>query len=229
MVKRAFSRLGTITAGWGRSIRSKQSQLNVEDKKKWASSQDCSGEVGRMSLKGIFMSIFQAVLTFLFPILSLLSLPSAVVEGALTWYQLRSLLLLLAERKRKTEINLRIASFNTQFYCESLMSNEFSRREFYELWHGTEKLYIFFSTSLVYRSWLPACGHTYRRHFESSQCQSIYSHKTSLYHSQRRELWAKYETNNVAMYSTKISQSKKIQITFFALRSINFMFVGDGI
>jgi RAP1 GTPase activating protein 1 len=43
MVKRAFSRLGTITAGWGRSIRSKQSQLNVEDKKKWASSQDCSG------------------------------------------------------------------------------------------------------------------------------------------------------------------------------------------
>lgn len=45
MVKRAFSRLGTITAGWGRSIRSKQSQLNVEDKKKWASSQDCSGMI----------------------------------------------------------------------------------------------------------------------------------------------------------------------------------------
>lgn len=45
MVKRAFSRLGTITAGWGRSIRSKQSQLNVEDKKKWASSQDCSGKM----------------------------------------------------------------------------------------------------------------------------------------------------------------------------------------
>lgn len=43
MVKRAFSRLGTITAGWGRSIRKQQSQLNVEDKKKWASSQDCSG------------------------------------------------------------------------------------------------------------------------------------------------------------------------------------------
>ena len=42
MVKRAFSRLGTITAGWGKSIR-KQSQLNVDDKKKWASSQDCSG------------------------------------------------------------------------------------------------------------------------------------------------------------------------------------------
>lgn len=46
MVKRAFSRLGTITAGWGRSIRSKQqSQLNAEDKKKWASSQDCSGKL----------------------------------------------------------------------------------------------------------------------------------------------------------------------------------------
>lgn len=45
MVKRAFSRLGTITAGWGRSIRSKQhSTLNADDKKKWASSQDCSGK-----------------------------------------------------------------------------------------------------------------------------------------------------------------------------------------
>lgn len=43
MVKRAFSRLGTITAGWGRSIRKQQSQLNADDKKKWASSQDCSG------------------------------------------------------------------------------------------------------------------------------------------------------------------------------------------
>lgn len=43
MVKRAFSRLGTITAGWGRSIRKQQSQLHAEDKKKWASSQDCSG------------------------------------------------------------------------------------------------------------------------------------------------------------------------------------------
>lgn len=43
MVKRAFSRLGTITAGWGRSIRSRQSsQLHADDKKKWASSQDCS-------------------------------------------------------------------------------------------------------------------------------------------------------------------------------------------
>ncbi|EAT43468.1 AAEL005099-PA, partial [Aedes aegypti] len=40
MVKRAFSRLGTITAGWGRSIRKQQSQLNADDKKKWASSQD---------------------------------------------------------------------------------------------------------------------------------------------------------------------------------------------
>ncbi|XP_055380347.1 uncharacterized protein LOC129611299 isoform X2 [Condylostylus longicornis] len=49
MVKRAFSRLGTITAGWGRSIRSKQNpnQLNVEDKKKWASSQDCSNKEGK--------------------------------------------------------------------------------------------------------------------------------------------------------------------------------------
>lgn len=42
MVKRAFSRLGTITAGWGRSIRKQHSQLNADDKKKWASSQDCS-------------------------------------------------------------------------------------------------------------------------------------------------------------------------------------------
>ncbi|KAL7032949.1 hypothetical protein ACKWTF_007435 [Chironomus riparius] len=43
MVKRAFSRLGNITSSWGSRIRSKQqSQLNVEDKKKWASSQDCS-------------------------------------------------------------------------------------------------------------------------------------------------------------------------------------------
>lgn len=45
MVKRAFSRLGTITAGWGRSIRSRQnSQLHADDKKKWASSQDCSSK-----------------------------------------------------------------------------------------------------------------------------------------------------------------------------------------
>ncbi|XP_053669722.1 uncharacterized protein LOC128720101 [Anopheles nili] len=47
MVKRAFSRLGTITAGWGRSIRKQQSQLNAEDKKKWASSQDCSDKDGK--------------------------------------------------------------------------------------------------------------------------------------------------------------------------------------
>lgn len=45
MVKRAFSRLGTITAGWGRSIKKQHppASLNVDDKKKWASSQDCSG------------------------------------------------------------------------------------------------------------------------------------------------------------------------------------------
>nr|NP_001285178.1 radish, isoform K [Drosophila melanogaster]AHN59648.1 radish, isoform K [Drosophila melanogaster] len=41
MVKRAFSRLGTITAGWGRSIRNKNTnQLNPDDKKKWISSTD---------------------------------------------------------------------------------------------------------------------------------------------------------------------------------------------
>ncbi|XP_062715563.1 uncharacterized protein LOC109401980 isoform X3 [Aedes albopictus] len=49
MVKRAFSRLGTITAGWGRSIRKQQSQLNADDKKKWASSQDCSDKDGKES------------------------------------------------------------------------------------------------------------------------------------------------------------------------------------
>lgn len=43
MVKRAFSRLGTLTAGWGRSIRGKQQlQLTIDDKKKWSSSHDCS-------------------------------------------------------------------------------------------------------------------------------------------------------------------------------------------
>ncbi|XP_037039105.1 uncharacterized protein LOC119076446 isoform X4 [Bradysia coprophila] len=48
MVKRAFSRLGTITAGWGRSIRSRQnSTLQADDKKKWASSQDCSNKEGK--------------------------------------------------------------------------------------------------------------------------------------------------------------------------------------
>lgn len=45
MVKRAFSRLGTITAGWGRSIRKQNTQqLSADDKKKWSSSQDCSSE-----------------------------------------------------------------------------------------------------------------------------------------------------------------------------------------
>ena len=44
MVKRAFSRLGTITAGWGRSIRKQHSHLSAEDKKKWSSSQDCSSK-----------------------------------------------------------------------------------------------------------------------------------------------------------------------------------------
>jgi RAP1 GTPase activating protein 1 len=59
MVKRAFSRLGTITAGWGRSIRSKQhsSQLNAEDKKKWASSQDCSGEILKSSIESAQITI----------------------------------------------------------------------------------------------------------------------------------------------------------------------------
>ncbi|XP_047363009.1 uncharacterized protein LOC124954315 isoform X2 [Vespa velutina] len=43
MVKRAISRLGTITAGWGRSIRKHGSNtLQSEDRKRWASSQDCS-------------------------------------------------------------------------------------------------------------------------------------------------------------------------------------------
>ncbi|XP_044580473.1 uncharacterized protein LOC123262373 isoform X1 [Cotesia glomerata] len=45
MVKRAFSRLGTITAGWGRSIRKHGSNtLQVEDRKRWTSSQDCSNK-----------------------------------------------------------------------------------------------------------------------------------------------------------------------------------------
>lgn len=45
MVKRAIHRIGTITAGWGRSIRKQQSHLSAEDKKKWASSQDCSSKM----------------------------------------------------------------------------------------------------------------------------------------------------------------------------------------
>ncbi|XP_015587911.2 uncharacterized protein LOC107264305 isoform X3 [Cephus cinctus] len=49
MVKRAFSRLGTITAGWGRSIRKHGSgnTLQTEDRKRWASSQDCSNKEGK--------------------------------------------------------------------------------------------------------------------------------------------------------------------------------------
>lgn len=62
MVKRAFSRLGTITAGWGRSIRKQQSQLNAEDKKKWASSQDCSGILFRKAIFGTW--IINAILHF---------------------------------------------------------------------------------------------------------------------------------------------------------------------
>ena len=38
-VMRAFSRLGNLTAGWGRSSK-KQDRLTVDDKK-WTSSQDC--------------------------------------------------------------------------------------------------------------------------------------------------------------------------------------------
>ncbi|XP_076180512.1 rap GTPase activating protein radish isoform X2 [Ptiloglossa arizonensis] len=46
MVKRAFSRLGTITIGWGRSIRKHGggNTLQSEDRKRWASSQDCSNK-----------------------------------------------------------------------------------------------------------------------------------------------------------------------------------------
>ncbi|XP_043283597.1 uncharacterized protein rsh isoform X3 [Venturia canescens] len=44
MVKRAFSRLGTITAGWGRSIRKHGSTLHSDDRKRWVSSQDCSNK-----------------------------------------------------------------------------------------------------------------------------------------------------------------------------------------
>ncbi|XP_076398161.1 rap GTPase activating protein radish isoform X1 [Megachile rotundata] len=44
MVKRAFSRLSTITTGWGRSIRKSGNTLQSEDRKRWASSQDCSNK-----------------------------------------------------------------------------------------------------------------------------------------------------------------------------------------
>ncbi|XP_054013648.1 uncharacterized protein LOC128895244 isoform X1 [Hylaeus anthracinus] len=46
MVKRAFSRIGTITAGWSRSIRKHGggNTLQSEDRKRWLSSQDCSNK-----------------------------------------------------------------------------------------------------------------------------------------------------------------------------------------
>lgn len=59
MVKRAFSRLGTITAGWGRSIRSRQnSTLQADDKKKWASSQDCSSKPSSPAFSFILIICF---------------------------------------------------------------------------------------------------------------------------------------------------------------------------
>lgn len=59
MVKRAFSRLGTITAGWGRSIRRNQNtQLTTDDKKKWASSHDCSSECENTTTKNIPVKTF---------------------------------------------------------------------------------------------------------------------------------------------------------------------------
>lgn len=46
MVRRAISRIGTITAGWGRSIRKHNApSLSADDKKKWASSHDCSSKL----------------------------------------------------------------------------------------------------------------------------------------------------------------------------------------
>ncbi|XP_065212300.1 uncharacterized protein rsh isoform X2 [Planococcus citri] len=54
MVKRAFSRLGTLTAGWGRSIRGKQQlQLTIDDKKKWSSSHDCSNKETKEKEKAV--------------------------------------------------------------------------------------------------------------------------------------------------------------------------------
>ncbi|XP_066582757.1 uncharacterized protein rsh isoform X2 [Prorops nasuta] len=46
IVKRAISRIGTITAGWGRSIRKHGggNTLQTEDRKRWSSSQDCSNK-----------------------------------------------------------------------------------------------------------------------------------------------------------------------------------------
>lgn len=58
MVKRAFTRLGNITAGWGRSIRNKNSNLlNPEDKKKWISTTDCSSKSAKTTFK--YKIIFQ--------------------------------------------------------------------------------------------------------------------------------------------------------------------------
>ncbi|KAJ8687813.1 hypothetical protein QAD02_023607, partial [Eretmocerus hayati] len=44
MVVRAISRIGTITAGWGRSIR-KHGTLSGDDRKRWTSSHDCSSKL----------------------------------------------------------------------------------------------------------------------------------------------------------------------------------------
>ncbi|KAF0296795.1 Rap1 GTPase-activating protein 1 [Amphibalanus amphitrite] len=46
MVVRAFSRLGSITAGWGRTSKKPPdtSRLRPDDRKKWASSHDCSAD-----------------------------------------------------------------------------------------------------------------------------------------------------------------------------------------
>ena len=48
MVIRAFNRLGSITAGWGRTSKkpTDAGRLSVDDRKKWASNQDCSGQWG---------------------------------------------------------------------------------------------------------------------------------------------------------------------------------------
>lgn len=52
IVKKAFTRLGTITAGWGISIKKNSNTLS-EDKKKWSSSQDCSGMFQRHYLENL--------------------------------------------------------------------------------------------------------------------------------------------------------------------------------
>ncbi|XKL64913.1 hypothetical protein PGB90_004999 [Kerria lacca] len=55
MVKRAFSRLGTLTAGWGRTFRSAKPviQLTLDDKKKWSSSHDCSNKDAKEKEKAV--------------------------------------------------------------------------------------------------------------------------------------------------------------------------------